>query len=101
MGWTEANAYQRALREVEDELDRRWSRRDDTLPWRATYAEIFGDRTGLLRALARRWLVIVQAQLEPMPGCTLPDLMAAHPGLVAALARHRALLAGPTTVGAA
>ncbi|HET8583427.1 MAG TPA: hypothetical protein VFL65_09245 [Jatrophihabitans sp.] len=45
--------------------------------------------------------MIVQAQLEPMPAFTLPDLMAAHPGFVAALARHRALLAGPTTVGAA
>jgi len=84
MGWTETHRYYAALREVEGELDR-----DPALPWRPEYAEIFGDRAGLLLALSRRWRVLVEAwdDGEPWPA-TIGELIAAHPGLVETLRRY-------------
>lgn len=38
---------------------------DDELPWRSEYAELFGDRAGLLAALRYRSELSVQAQLDP------------------------------------
>lgn len=49
MGWPETHRYYAALRAVEEELNRTG---DGPLPWRAEYAEIFGDRHGLLLALS-------------------------------------------------
>jgi hypothetical protein len=84
MGWTETHRYYAALREVERTLDH-----GQPLPWRAGYAEIFGDRDGLLLALSRRWRVLVEAwdDGEPWPA-TIGELARAHPGLVAALRRY-------------
>lgn len=85
MGWPETHRYYAALRAVEEELNRTG---DGPLPWRAEYAEIFGDRHGLLLALSRRWLVLVQAQVEQRPDDELRELAAAHPGLIQAIERH-------------
>ena len=84
MGWTETHRYYAALREVEAALDR-----GQPLPWRPGYAEIFGSRDGLLRALSRRWRVLVEAwdDGEPWPAA-MGELAHAHPGLVAALRRY-------------
>lgn len=90
MGWPETHRYYAALHAVEEELDRT---DDDVLPWRAEYAEIFGDRHGLLLALSRRWQVLVQAQVERpyeedgRPSAELRALADAHPGLVKAIER--------------
>ncbi|QWF77819.1 hypothetical protein [Amycolatopsis sp. CA-230715] len=78
MGWQEAHRYYAALREVERELDRT---ADGAVPWRAEYAEIFGDRRGLLLALRRRWDLMVQAQVEPDGAPRLRELAQEHPGL--------------------
>ncbi|HEY4458509.1 MAG TPA: hypothetical protein VGN81_29625 [Pseudonocardiaceae bacterium] len=94
MGWPETHRYYAALRTVEEELDRTG---DGLLPWRAEYAEIFGDRHGLLLALSRRWQVLVQAQVERLydedgrPSAELRDLTDAHPGLVRAIERQAQL----------
>ncbi|WP_028922065.1 hypothetical protein [Pseudonocardia acaciae] len=88
MSWRETHLYYAALREVEQELD---GAVGGVLPWRAEYAEIFGDRHGLLLALWRRWEVMVQAKVErpydPGGRATAPlrELAAAHPGLVRAI----------------
>ena len=59
MGWTTTSGWWRALREVSDELE---LRQDGEVPWQARYADIFGDRDGLLQALRYRWTLILQAQ---------------------------------------
>ena len=84
MGWTETQRYYATLREVERALDQ-----GQPLPWRPGYAEIFGDRNGLLVALSRRWRVLVEAwdDGEPWPAA-IGELVRAHPGLVAALRRY-------------
>lgn len=100
MSWQQTHRYYAALREVEQELDRTIG---GVLPWRAEYAEIFGDRHGLLLALWRRWEVMVQAKVErpydPAGRATtrLRELAGAHPGLVRAIrARADDLDAGLT-----
>jgi hypothetical protein len=91
MGWPETHRYYAALRAVEEELDRTGG---GVLPWHADYAEIFGDRHGLLLALWRRWEVLVQAQVERpydedgRPTAELLHLAVAHPGLVRVANRH-------------
>jgi hypothetical protein len=85
MGWPETHRYYAALRTVEEELNHTG---DGVLPWRAEYAEIFGDRHGLLLALSRRWQVLVQAQVEQRPDEELRELADAHPGLVQTIERH-------------
>ncbi|GAA1958450.1 hypothetical protein [Amycolatopsis minnesotensis] len=82
MGWPETHRYYAALRQVEQDLDHAG---DGTVPWRAEYAEIFGDRRGLLLALRRRWDLMVQAQAEPPAAQRLRELAEEHPGLVRAL----------------
>jgi hypothetical protein len=59
MGWTRTTEWWRTLRQVCDELERR---DDGQLPWQPRYADVFGDREGLLRALRYRWTLIAQAQ---------------------------------------
>lgn len=92
MSWESTHRYYQALREVEAELDRRNAidNRAD-LPWRAEYAQIFGDRDGLLLALRRRWQLLVQAQVEQpydpsgVPTAALLAVAARHRGLITAL----------------
>lgn len=89
MTWNETHRRWQALRAVEAAAD------DDlsgALPWRAEYAEIFGDRTGLVQALRYRWNLIVEAQLDPTRTDASPDkiwqeLSARHAGLLRVLAR--------------
>lgn len=61
MSWTRTHEWWQALLEAVAEIERR---QDGSLPWQPRYAEIFGDREGLRRALAYRWTLIQQAQLE-------------------------------------
>ncbi|CRK55356.1 hypothetical protein [Alloactinosynnema sp. L-07] len=88
MTWSETNSYYSTLRSVAADLERT---RDGVVPWRPGFAEIFGDREGLLLALRRRWVVMVQAQVEwPVdrngrPSAELRALAAQHPGLLATL----------------
>jgi hypothetical protein len=58
MSWTRTHEWWQALLEVVAEIE--W-RQDGVLPWEPRYAEIFGDRDGLRRALAYRWALIQQA----------------------------------------
>ncbi|MGH3359735.1 MAG: hypothetical protein ACRDO7_13115, partial [Nocardioidaceae bacterium] len=60
MTWHETHARWRAIREVEEAID---ADPAGDLPWNAHLAEVFGDRSGLLRALEYRWTLVVQAQL--------------------------------------
>jgi hypothetical protein len=92
MSWESTHEYYRTLREVEDELDRSTGIESfDDLPWQPSYAQIFGDRAGLLLALRRRWQLLVQAQVEQaydpagVPTVELIALAARHRGLAAAL----------------
>lgn len=48
------------MREAEAAIDR-----DGELPWHAGYAELFGDRHGLVLALKYRWSLLVEAQVDP------------------------------------
>lgn len=61
MSWTRTHEWWQALREVVAEIERR---QDATLPWQPRYAEIFGDRAGLRRALGYRLALMEQAQVE-------------------------------------
>ncbi|WP_031469217.1 hypothetical protein [Sciscionella sediminilitoris] len=94
MGWNETHRYYAALREVTEELERSG---EPVLPWRAEYAEIFGDRRGLLLALRRRWELLVQAQVEPFhePDRRLRELGEENSGLLRLLRRHAAEFAAP------
>ncbi|WP_436495069.1 hypothetical protein [Actinokineospora sp. HUAS TT18] len=87
MTWSETNSYYAALRSVAADLEH--SR--GVVPWRPEYTPIFGDRDGLLVALRRRWVVMVQAQVEwPLDRAgrateELRAFAARHPGLLAAI----------------
>lgn len=59
MSWTRTSEWWRTLREVSEELERTG---DGVLPWRPHYADVFGDRDGLLAALRYRWQLTAQAQ---------------------------------------
>ncbi|UYM07454.1 hypothetical protein [Solicola gregarius] len=71
MSWDETRRRWQAIREITSVIER-----DATgeLPWDETYAEIFGDRDSLVRALEYRWTLMVQAQLDP----ELPDAVLAE-----------------------
>lgn len=60
MTWNETHRRWRALREIEEGLA------DGTgeLPWTPEYADLFGDRDGLLAALRYRWELSRDAQLD-------------------------------------
>jgi hypothetical protein len=81
VSWTDTHRYYEALRAIEAELDRT----DGVLSWRPEYHGVFGDRGGLVRAIERRWRLLVQAQAQDVP---LRELVASHPGLIAALSRE-------------
>jgi hypothetical protein len=59
MSWESTSEWWRTLREVSEELE---LNRDGELPWKPQYAEIFGNREGLLQALRYRWQLIARGQ---------------------------------------
>lgn len=93
MTWEQTHARWRAIREVEAAIeDSADDSADGDLPWHDDYAEIFGDREGLLRALEYRWSLTVQAQLDPeLPEPVLEEtwqrITARHAGLLRVLGR--------------
>lgn len=62
MSWHETHRRWQAIRDVEAEID---AGPAGVLPWNERYADIFGSRDELVRALEYRWSLIVQAQLDP------------------------------------
>jgi hypothetical protein len=60
MTWSETHRRWQAMREVEDRL----ATGAAELPWNEEYAEIFGDRAGLLAALRYRWQLSRDTQLD-------------------------------------
>jgi hypothetical protein len=91
MSWARTSEWWRALREVSAELE---LRQDGRLPWQPRYAEIFGDRDGLRRALRYRWTLIEQAQGSD-PAWSLGErllhdaaLAEKHTGLLLAIAEQ-------------
>jgi hypothetical protein len=88
VSWTRTSEWWRAVREVSDELEHTGL---GMLPWRPHYAEVFGDREGLLAALRYRWQLIAQAQGSD-PAWSVgerllhdDDLAARHAGLLRAI----------------
>lgn len=61
MTWAETHRRWQALRTIEEQLSRTGT---PELPWTEEYAEIFGDREGLVAALRYRWQLAVNAQLD-------------------------------------
>ena len=61
MTWSETKRRWRAMREIEERLAG-----DPTagLPWTEEYAELFGDRAGLVAALRYRWELARDTQLD-------------------------------------
>ena len=60
MTWSETHRRWQALREVEEHL----ATDAAELPWTEEYAEIFGDRDGLVAALRYRWQLSRDTQLD-------------------------------------
>ena len=90
MTWRETHDRWQAIREVEEAIDRDPS---GVLPWSERLEAVFGDRDGLLRALAYRWNLIVQAQLDPelsddVLAETRRELTRRHAGLLRVLCRY-------------
>lgn len=91
MSWDETRRRWRAIRDVEAEID---DGRPGELPWNERYAEVFGTRDELLRALEYRWTLIVQAQLDPelsedVLAATFRDITLRHAPLLGVLDAHR------------
>lgn len=63
MGWSETHRRWQVLRELETELT--WRPTERGLPWREEYAELFGDRAGLIKMLRYRWELTRDAQIDP------------------------------------
>ena len=61
MGWTETRRRWELMREVAAAAE---LRADGELPWKDEYAEVFGDRAGLLAALRYRWELTAGTQLD-------------------------------------
>lgn len=61
MTWSETHRRWQALRTIEEHLA---SSETAELPWHDDYAELFGDRSGLLTALRYRWQLTMDAQLD-------------------------------------
>lgn len=92
MTWQRTHDWWNAVREAAAAIERD---PDGELPWRAGYPELFGDREGLVLALAYRWSLLVGAQVDP----ELPepareqawrDLTNRHAGLLRVLGRRAA-----------
>jgi hypothetical protein len=62
MSWTETHERFRIIREVVEAAE---ADPTGTLPWREEYADLFGDRDGLVTALRQRWQRTCEAQLDP------------------------------------
>ena len=62
MTWQRTHDWWRAVRAAEAAIDRD---PDGALPWEAGFAELFGDRDGLVLALRYRWSLLVEAQADP------------------------------------
>lgn len=94
MSWQDAHRYNQALRTAETDLN---TAADGRLVWRPEYADVFGAPERLLLALRSRWETMVHAQIgddlvvNGRHSEEMLSLAAAHPGLVAALARARAI----------
>lgn len=91
MTWTETHRRWQALAEIETLVNASTS---DELPWNAEYAEIFGDRDGLVAALTYRLNLNRDTQLD----LTLPEhvleeqcrrLTERNAGIVRVLAQYR------------
>src|SRR3954447_2958140 len=97
MSWEDAHRYNKALREVEAQLNRTG---DGRIVWRPEYAAIFSSPERLLLALRSRWETMLQAQVADIvtadggPAGVLRALAAAHPGLVRGLARAETVQSG-------
>lgn len=91
MSWQDAHRYNRALREIETELN--WT--DGTeLVWRPEYREIFGSRERVLLALRSRLRTTLYAQIDDLAATSAESVRmvaAAHPGVVRALALPEAI----------
>lgn len=61
MTWNETHRRWQTLRSIEEHLA---SSETADLEWREEYAELFGDRAGLVAALRYRWLLARNAQLD-------------------------------------
>ncbi len=61
MSWTDTHRRWQAMREIEETLAADPYRE---LPWRHEYAELFGDRAGLVAALRYRWDLARTTQLD-------------------------------------
>lgn len=71
MSWQQTHRRWRAIRDVEAEIH---AGPAGVLPWNDRYAELFGSRAELVRALEYRWSLIVDAQLDPeLPEDTLAE----------------------------
>lgn len=90
MTWQRTTDWWRAVRAAEAAIDRDPG---EGLPWEAGFAELFGDRDGLVLALRYRWSLLVEAQVDP----ELPqheqervwrDLTTRHSGLLRVLDRY-------------
>jgi hypothetical protein len=79
MTWTETHERYRIIREVVKAAE---ADSTGTLLWREEYAELFGDRDGLVKVLRARWQHTCEAQLDG----TMSDdeLQAAHRKLLKA-----------------
>jgi hypothetical protein len=64
MGWPETRRRWQILREIESALADDESDSTD-LPWSEEYADLFGDRAGLVRMLRYRCRIAYDAQLDP------------------------------------
>jgi len=62
MSWEETHRRTDILREVTATAE---FRHDGELPWKDEWAELFGDREGLLAALRYRHQLAMSAQLDP------------------------------------
>jgi hypothetical protein len=90
MGWTETRRRWELMREVAAEAGRR---ADGELPWKDEYAEVFGDRAGLVAALRYRWELTAGTQLdshldEAELDDRFVDLAGRNAGVLMILRRH-------------
>ena len=61
MTWSETKRRWNIMREIEDLFV---ANPDAALPWTDEYAELFGDRAGLVAALRYRWELARDTQLD-------------------------------------
>ena len=91
MTWTETHRRWQALAEIEALVN---ASNTDELPWNDEYADIFGDRDGLVAALRYRWNLTRNAQLDlNVPEPVLEEqwhrLQRRHAAILRVLEQHR------------